>query len=118
MSKKSNKYRCGVCGFETNTIESLSKHYRKQHPNDAYKMYDDVGTVGDAFADKYIETLKNNLKASRDNSEVHELKKETKELREILQEVISDNNKSGNALLAIKYILDSLGGVALHDINK
>jgi len=50
MGKKHKDIRCN-CGAEFNKPEELAEHYRKMHPNDAIDLYNQVGTVGDKFAD-------------------------------------------------------------------
>lgn len=54
------KYRCS-CDAPFQTAKAMVAHYRKAHPDDAYGCYDQIGDIGDSFANKAIEKLRAEL---------------------------------------------------------
>lgn len=47
------EWRC-TCGYECDTKKQLISHYRDLHPDNAWGLFDQIGTVGDAFMDKAL----------------------------------------------------------------
>jgi len=59
------KYRCN-CDAEFNSIKAMTAHYRKEHPDDGYSCWDQIGDLGDAFANKAMQHLWDKYRAARD----------------------------------------------------
>lgn len=49
------KSYCCNCTAEFSSVAAMVTHYRKLHPDDGVGCYDQIGTVGDKFADSAIE---------------------------------------------------------------
>ena len=54
------QYRCG-CGVDVSNKKALIKHYQEVHPDDAYQLYDQIGTIGDKFADLALQMYHNKV---------------------------------------------------------
>jgi hypothetical protein len=68
MSKKSSNYRCN-CGKELDSKKEMIEHYRQNHPNDPFGLYDMLGTIGDSFADHAIQISRQHWHDVRDRTE-------------------------------------------------
>lgn len=59
MPKKN--YRCNICDEPEalfHTRPQMIAHYRKQHPQDGYNLWDAIGELGDAFSNKAMADLR------------------------------------------------------------
>jgi hypothetical protein len=67
MASKKN-FKCNHCDEDVffATERAMIAHYRDKHPDDAYGLWDAIGTTGDDFADKCIERMRENRQAERD----------------------------------------------------
>lgn len=57
MSKKDFDYRCSVCGADIRSKKELIRHFRIDHPDNPFGLYDILGTIGDPFADAALKQV-------------------------------------------------------------
>jgi hypothetical protein len=62
---KRKNYRCNQCGDAAmfNTTAQMIAHYRKEHPEDGYGLWDAIGDLGDKFANGAVEGMRERARA-------------------------------------------------------
>jgi hypothetical protein len=76
------KYACS-CGLQFDTTKEMVKHYRRIHPADGYQCWDQIGELGDDFANAAMEACWN--ENHRLGKELGEAKKKIERAEAILR---------------------------------
>jgi len=123
MAKKKDKkkddcnYRCN-CGFGVKTTDQLVKHYREFHPDDAFKLFDQISSVGDKFADKaiakyyglYVSLLNQN------NQLKSVLAVKDKQIADVMKDIKAYANRCNQAKNALESIATTVK-ILFEDVN-
>ncbi len=87
MAKKHSKYECSICHEKIDNKKKFIDHYKEEHPQEGYLLYDSIGTTGDAFTDniilhfrKKIDGLEKN--AVRDKTAISNIESKYREVTE------------------------------------
>ena len=94
-------YRCS-CGVQFDTKKAMVAHYRKQHPDNGYGCWDQIGDIGDKFANDAMEACQKRTSAA--HNEVRELKAALVKYENMGARV----NELVSAMNAIGFVIDNL----------
>jgi hypothetical protein len=60
MTGENMEFRC-TCGKEIATEKKMIEHYKAEHPDNPWGLWDQIGTIGDPWADKAMAVYRDKL---------------------------------------------------------
>lgn len=104
MGSKS-QFRCNNCEALVKGDSALIAHYRSEHPEDGWGLWDIIGETGDAFADGAMQHLAAKFQSRSDEWERERL--ELKAKADAYDKHVPRFNKLARAMSIIEQVLET-----------
>jgi uncharacterized protein YpiB (UPF0302 family) len=118
MSMPKINYECNLCHAEVVTKKQFIEHYREVHPEHANDLFSAIGTIGDKFADTYINMLRDEARlVEKYRHALNEAESANKGLVEMLHAMNFKNNQLLRSINTISDITVSAKEIASIEVR-